>query len=131
MLSIRKVNTASRAIAIQIVRYENRKVVVKHIGSGHNKDEVSALVASAQKWIEQKTKQRPLFQKKQQRVLSLATTQYIGVAHTLIRDVLLQIAGICGFNTTNDMFLLDFAIMLRSPIGEDVKSLLKRLGVSY
>jgi hypothetical protein len=39
---IRKVKTTSDSIAaVQIIKYENRKrVVVKHMGFTHNKDEV-------------------------------------------------------------------------------------------
>ena len=42
---VRKVKTASGAIAVQIARRENRRdVVVEHLGSAHTEAEVAALV---------------------------------------------------------------------------------------
>lgn len=112
MPSIRKTRTASGAVAVQVVRYENRKVVImKHVGSGRAKEEVAALVESARVWIEQETKQPSLFPRKQRRTLPLATAQYVGVTHAFARDFLLRVARQCGFNTTTDAFLLDFAMM--------------------
>lgn len=112
MPSIRKTKTASGAVAVQIVRYEHRKViVVKHIGSGRNSKEVDALVESAQIWIEQETKQLSLFPNKQQRTLSVATTNYVGVTHSFTREILLHVARRCGFDRERDAMLLDFAVM--------------------
>jgi hypothetical protein len=46
--SIRKTKTASGATAVQLVRYERRRVVViEHVGSGHSADDVKALVEGA------------------------------------------------------------------------------------
>lgn len=51
---MRKVKTASGAIAVQIARRENRRdVVVEHLGSGHTDAEVAALVASGRRKIEE------------------------------------------------------------------------------
>lgn len=112
MPSVRKVKTASGAIAVQVVRYENRKVVVmKHVGSGHAKEEVAALVESARVWMEQETKQVSLFPRKQRRTLPLATAQYTGVTHAFAYDALSEVAKQCGFDTTADKLLLDFAFM--------------------
>lgn len=112
MASIRKTETGSGAIAVQVVRYENRQVVImKHIGSGHTREEVAALVESGRVWMEQKTLQRSLFQKKVQRTLPLATIRYVGVTHQLAHDTLSAIAGRCGFDTRRDAFLLDLAMM--------------------
>ena len=45
---VRKVKTASGAIAVQIARRENRRdVVVEHLGSAHTEAEVAALIAQA------------------------------------------------------------------------------------
>lgn len=112
MPSIRKTKTASGAIAVQVVRYENRKLVVmKHVGSGHAPEEVAALVDSARVWMEQETKQTSLFPRKQKRTLPLATTEYLGVTHTFARATLLSVAKRCGFDPASHSFLLDFALM--------------------
>lgn len=54
---IRKIKTGSGNIAVQVIKYENRKrIVVKHIGSAHNKDEVTILLNNAATWIDEQTK---------------------------------------------------------------------------
>lgn len=112
MASIRKTKTASGNTAVQIVRYEDRKVVVmKHIGSGHTPEEVAALVASGRIWMEQATLQPTLFPQQTQRTLALATSRYVGVTYGFAYDVLCQIAQRCGLDRKRDALLLDFAIM--------------------
>lgn len=112
MASIRTTKTASGATAVQIVRYEHRKVVVlKHIGSGHTKEEVAALIESGRICMEQETLQRSLFPKQVQRTLPLATSEYVGVTYWLTYDTLRTIAERCGFDTMHDALLLDFAMM--------------------
>lgn len=112
MASIRKTKTASGATAVQIVRYEHRKVVIlKHIGSGHTKEEVTALIESGRICMEQETLQCSLFPKQTQRTLPLATSEYIGVTYRLTYDTLRAIAERCGFDTVHDALLLDFAMM--------------------
>lgn len=112
MPSIRKTKTASGSTAVQVVRYEDRKVVVlKHIGSGKDEKEVAALVESARTWMERKTGQHSLFPRQQQRMLPLATTQYVGVTYAFARDTLLHVARICGFDPDKDTLLLDLAAM--------------------
>lgn len=51
---VRKVKTASGAIAVQIARRENRRdVVVEHLGSGHTDAEVAALVQAGRRKLEE------------------------------------------------------------------------------
>jgi len=112
MPSIRKTKTESGAIAVQVVRYENRKVVVlKHVGSGQTDKEVKTLIKSASIWIEKETNQTSLFPDKTSRILSLTTTEYLGVNHIFTYDILTQIAEQCGFDSNQDRFLLDFSFM--------------------
>ena len=112
MPSIRKTKTASGAIAIQVVRYQHRKVVVlKHIGSARTKEEIAPLLQSAHTWILQTTRQRSLFPTVSERVLHLATSRYIGVLHTFTYEVFSALAGACGFDSLQNKLLLDLAIM--------------------
>jgi len=61
-LIIRKVRTASGAIAVQLIRYEHSKrIVVRHIGSSHTDEELSALYQNAEIMREQLSKQLSLF----------------------------------------------------------------------
>jgi len=53
MYHIRTTKTGSGATAIQVVRYENRKMVVAaHIGSAHTRSEVKAAKLCAKQWID-------------------------------------------------------------------------------
>jgi len=110
--SIRRTKTASGATAVQVVRYERRRVVViKHIGSGHSTDEVNALIEGARQWITRSTLQVPLFGDDKRRSLALATTRYVGVTHAFAYTVLLACAERCGLHRLQDELLVDLAIM--------------------
>lgn len=112
MPSIRTTKTASGATAIQVVRYENRKVVVmKHIGSARTKDEIAALVESAVSWIEGETLQQRLFAKESRRTLALATARYVGVTHQFAYRVLSTIGEKIGFAALKSALLLDLAYL--------------------
>lgn len=112
MPSIRKTRTASGAIAVQVVRYEHRKVIVlKHIGSARTPDEVTALTESGGAWIERMTTQRSLFPTTPRRTLSLATTRYRGIPHTFAYTILSDIATRCGFTALRSRLLLDLALL--------------------
>ncbi len=98
---IRKIKTASNGIALQVIRYQNRKrVVVKHIGSAHNKDEVLILLDNAKNWIEEQTKQIPLFPEKEQ-FIQLDKCDYLGFQYTFLYETLHKLQarlGYCCFN---------------------------------
>lgn len=86
------VPTASRSVAVQVVRYHNdRTTVVKHIGSGRNKEEVAALKQLAMEWIEQKSGQGRLFpqvRKKNDDNLLLCKYRYLGFRYGLIYETI-------------------------------------------
>lgn len=112
MPSIRKTKTASGATAIQVVRYENRKVVVmKHIGSARTKEEITALIESGTSWMTQETKQQTLFPKEPRRTLALATTRYIGVTHHFAYRIFSILGEKLGFTALQSPLLLDLAYM--------------------
>lgn len=112
MASIRKTKTSSGSIAVQVVRYQHRKVIVeKHIGSARNDDEVKALYEVARTWIEQTTGQISLADVSSSRTLSLANTQYVGVNYLFAYEVLLDVAGRLGLDLDRDRLIIDLAIM--------------------
>jgi hypothetical protein len=48
-LSIRKVRTASGAIAVQVIRYaQGKRIIVRHIGSSHTDEELAVLCQEAE-----------------------------------------------------------------------------------
>src|SRR3989338_760252 len=112
MPSIRKTKTASGAIAVQVASYTHDRVtVLKHVGSGRTPEEIAALVESAREWLEQMTKQISLFPRQQQRILPLATTEYLGMRYIFDYDTLCAVARACGFEPEQHRLLLDLAIM--------------------
>ena len=61
-LTIRTVRTASGATAVQVIQYANNKrVVLKHIGSAHTDDELAILRCEAERVCEQLSPQLSLF----------------------------------------------------------------------
>jgi transposase len=61
-LSIRKVRTASGAIAVQVIKYaQGKRVIVRHIGSSHSEEELTILCQEAEIVREQLSLQPSLF----------------------------------------------------------------------
>lgn len=111
MASIRKTRTASGAIAVQVVRYVNRRVVVlKHMGSAHDQAGVDQLVKHALTWYEGQA-QGALFPTPSKPSLVIEGTEFLGAWHTFAHEVLNTLAEHCGFQALGDALLLDLAIM--------------------
>lgn len=112
MPSIRTTKTASGKTAIQVIRYENRQVVVmKHVGSATTKDEINALKESAASWIARETAQQSLWGKPARHTLALATTRYVGVTHLFAYRILIALMNNLGFAALKAPLLLDLACM--------------------
>ena len=51
-MKIRVVKTALKANMVQVVQYQNNKrVILQHIGSAHNDQELNELILIAEEWI--------------------------------------------------------------------------------
>lgn len=112
MASIRKTKTGSGSIAVQVVRYTHRTIIVlRHIGSGKTQGEVAALVLRANEWITRGMPQGSLFEQREAEMVSRASLQYLGVTHVFARDVLLALFARCGFDALDDPLLCDLALM--------------------
>jgi len=113
MASIRKVKTGSGATAVQVVRYENRKVIVeKHIGSTHDTSEIPALVARAEAWLSEEMQQEQLFPEKKQRMLDLENAHYLGVRYNFAYNVLRAVLKDMGWDALK-LPLLDDLVCMR------------------
>src|SRR3989338_9934449 len=115
MFRIRTVKTASSSEAIQIIRYLNRKrIVVKHIGSAHNQEELLSLKQTAQKWIDRKTKQQYLFPVERKTTATLIPVdklRNLGFRYTFAYEFLMGIFHLMQFHTLETRLLLDFVLM--------------------
>lgn len=115
-ISIRVTKTASKASAVQVVRYENRRVViVKHIGSAHNEEDIKKLKEVASVWIKKNSKQLDLFpslkfgEKSDQ--FSLNKCQYLGVGYSFIYECLNQLFAQFQFTNIENKMMLDLVLI--------------------
>lgn len=96
---IRTTQTSSGATAVQVVSYEQRKVVIKkHIGSARTKEEIVALKETAQGWIERNGGQPSLFSKQAHgSLVSLARCRFLGIRYVFAYEILTRILTHLGF----------------------------------
>jgi transposase len=128
MYHIRTTKTSSGATAVQIVRYENRRlVVVQHIGSAHTADNLQGLRHYAESWIAQTVQQQTLFSEQvkqpESSLVGLDKCEYLGIRHTFVYEVLNKLMSKFKFASCADKLLLDLvAIRLVEP-GSKLQSL--------
>ena len=115
MFYVRTVKTASSSTAVQVIRYRNRKrIVVKHIGSARTQEDLRSLKQTAQKWIDQETKQQYLFptaRKTTSTLIPIDKLRNLGFRYTFAYEVLMGIFRLMQFNTLENHLLLDFVLM--------------------
>ena len=137
MFYLRAIKTASDAIAIQIVRYENRKrIIVKHIGSAHNSEEIASCKQTALDWIERETHQQRLFpqEKTAPTLTPIEKCLYLGIRYSFIYNVLSQLLRMLKFNKINNQLLMDLVIMrIIQPLSklESLEYLSEMFGIIY
>jgi len=80
-VKIRVVKTASKAQAVQVVRYQNNnRIVLQHIGSAHTKEDLDDLMILAEEWIKANTSQLSIFpDENPNKLLHLNHSTFIGV----------------------------------------------------
>jgi len=125
MFHIRTTKTSSRATAVQIVRYQNRKmIIVKHIGSAQDNNELKELKETAVSWIEKVTKQPSLFTKESvPQVLQLKQYQYIGFRYGFVYESLYELCKRFRFHRLRNQFLIDLVIARIIEPGSKLQSL--------
>ena len=82
-MKIRIVKTASNAKAVQIVSYQNNKrVILKHIGSSHTENGLNDLLVCAQEWMKDYSQQSSIFSDENpNKLLHLNHISFIGVKY--------------------------------------------------
>lgn len=108
--SIRTTKTASGKTAVQLIRYQNRKVVViKHFGSANTPEDITVLKEKAAHY--QSTIQEGLFPEPQHILVDMQDVSLHKVTYTYARSLLLQTLEHIGFQTTDTPLLYDLALM--------------------
>jgi len=125
MLHIRTTKTASGATAVQVIRYLNRKkIVVAHIGSAHNKQELTTLRQTAVIWVEKTSRQPSLFPKEPvSGLVPLDKCQYLGFRYGLIYESLQKLFTIFKFHLLKSPLLTDLVAARIVQPGSKLESL--------
>jgi len=114
MYHIRTTKTGSGATAVQVVSYVERKaVVVRHVGSAHNADELRELKNIAHNLIEKTTNQISLFHANQSNppLTTLDKYEYMGVHYTFIYEVIRKLQARFKFLSFGNQLLNDLVLM--------------------
>lgn len=111
MYRIREVKTGSGAIAVQVIRYQNRKrIVYKHIGSAHNEAELQALKQLATEVANKASHQLALFEEQNSDIF-FEPSEFLGVYYLFLYEALQSICLQIGFNGISDRLLQDLVII--------------------
>ncbi|MCF8345508.1 MAG: IS1634 family transposase [Bacteroidales bacterium] len=112
-MKIRVVKTASKAKAVQVVRYQNSKrIVLQHIGSAHTEEALNDLMILAEEWIKDYTRQLSVISDENpNKLLHLNHSTFIGVKYHFFHA---QIRAIQDMIKLDDLpSLLNDLVMIR------------------
>jgi hypothetical protein len=100
-MKIRVVKTASKARAVQVVRYQNNKrIVLQHIGSAHNDADLEELMLVAEEWIKDYSGQLSIFpDESPNNLLHLNHCTFVGVQYRYFYELIEQIQNKIGFGS--------------------------------
>lgn len=98
-MKVRVVKTASKANAVQVVRYQNNKrVILQHIGSAHNDEELNELILIAEEWIKEFSNQLSIFPEEPPNgLLHLKHCTFVGVKYHFFYELINTIEDKIGF----------------------------------
>lgn len=136
MFHLRTTRTSSGSTAVQIVRYEKRKlVIVKHLGSACDKKELQSLKESAWLWIERASKQPSLFYEELDTSENLLKRyQYVGFRYGLLYESLYKLIKHFEFHWLRNKLLIDLVIArIVSPVSKlkSIEFLREYMGKKY
>ena len=100
-MKIRVVKTASKARAVQVVRYQNNKrIVLQHIGSAHNDADLEELMMIAEEWIKDYSGQLSIFpDESPNQLLHLNHCTFVGVQYRYFYQQIDQIQDRLGLGS--------------------------------
>lgn len=98
-MKIRVVKTKSKANAVQVVRYhKNKRVILQHIGSAHNDEELKELILIAEEWIKDFSSQLSIFPDEHpNKLLHLNYCTFLGVKYHFFYETISSLQDKIGF----------------------------------
>lgn len=134
-MHLRTTKTKSHATAVQVVRYERGKtLVVKHVGSAKDPQEISNLKKKANDWITRCTGQQSFFTADPAFDPLFGTYRYLGVRYHFLYEILSRVLSLFDFETLKDKLLLDLVLArIVEPASKlrSVKLLSELFGIDY
>lgn len=110
-LKIRKVQTASGATAVQIIRYANgKRHVEQHVGSARTKDEITVLLDKAERLCEELSRQPSLFTQSSSRLMHMDHLSLNAVTHQFAYKALRKCCVLCSLDKLPNLYQ-DLALM--------------------
>lgn len=112
-LTIRKVRTASGAIAVQLIRYsQGKRFIVRHIGSSHTDEELAMLYREAEALREELSCQPSLFSiiEKPSKLLHEDHLHLSSITHCFAHKALKKCSQLCGLGFLHSLYQ-DLALM--------------------
>lgn len=111
-MRVRTTKTGSSSTAVQVVRYEYGKtIVVKHLGSAKDEDEIIRLKQKAFEWIINTTKQQSFFPKEVSFEPLFNKYQHLGIRYNFLYEVLTHVFSLFGFDRLENKLLLDLTLV--------------------
>lgn len=116
-MKLRLVKTASGSQAVQVVRYHNNKrVILKHIGSANTEDQLQVLIELANEWIKDFSSQLSLFpDDNPNRILHLNQSVFIGIRYTFFYTQIISILDKIGLSMLHPLMKDLVAIRIFEP----------------
>lgn len=106
-MQVRTVKTASDSIAVQVIRYENRKrIVVKHIGSARDNVGALRLKSEAHRWIAAQSGQLDVFNTNQTNN-DVENFDLVGLRYDFFYEIIACIQKIIGYDKLGSQFIQD------------------------
>lgn len=116
-MRLRTTKTSSGSTAVQVVEYVKRKMIVlTHVGSAKNEEELKGLKKSALEWIEINNKQLSLFPSEKQNssfLISLDKCDYLGFKYQVLYSSLKNLINLFKFHLLPDSDILNDLVIAR------------------
>lgn len=117
------VTTGSGATAVQVIRYLNRKrIIVKHIGSSHDDEELLNLKRVAQQWITDASKQLDVFSQTEASINNIQNYDNVGLYYSWLYEALSKIISMVGYQEVLPKLLVDLSIIRIIEPGSKLRS---------